>query len=63
MLCFGFLTKYERPSSISCFLGSGADFLIRWHQMVGLRVVLGIFEAGFFPVSPALMIVSKGNHL
>lgn len=23
----------------------------RWDQMVGLRVVLGIFEAGFFPVS------------
>ena len=31
--------------------------------MVGLRVVLGIFEAGFFPVSPALMIMPKGNRL
>ncbi|RMZ22542.1 hypothetical protein D0859_13427 [Hortaea werneckii] len=40
MLCFGFLTK---PGD------DVPDFFIRWDQMVGLRVVLGIFEAGFFP--------------
>ena len=27
-------------------------FVKEWHQLLPLRIILGIFEAGFFPVSP-----------
>lgn len=30
-----------------CMIGMG--FMTNWEQMVGLRLVLGILEAGFFP--------------
>ncbi len=29
-------------------------FLKTWTQMVGLRIILGVFEAGFFPGMPFL---------
>jgi sugar phosphate permease len=29
----------------------GFGFVTEWHQLIPLRIILGIFEAGFFPVS------------
>ena len=28
----------------------GFGFVTEWHQLIPLRIILGIFEAGFFPV-------------
>jgi MFS family permease len=39
-------------SSITLLWGAvmiGMGFVKNWEQMMGLRMVLGVFEAGFFP--------------
>lgn len=32
----------------------GFGFVRQWYELIPLRIILGIFEAGFFPVCPPL---------
>jgi MFS family permease len=52
-------TVFARIVGPRIFLGSicmlwgvvmiGFGFVTNWHQLLGLRVLLGVFEAGYFP--------------
>jgi hypothetical protein len=52
---FNYCLQSHYVPCANTYLQIGMGFVKGWHSMVALRIILGIFEAGFFPGSVYLL--------